>query len=130
MRYQTDEVAFFVFNWYVTDMSPVHHARRKIDQIVRLDGEEIRGHELSNRPVAVFPTSGIGLFDYWPAMHWLGFLLTCQDRGRQSSLTSICRNRTFHRGKRLHDPRRTGLTRLGSLFDDVEILINVRRRHL
>ena len=41
MSYQTDQSSLFIFNRHVPDVSPVHHARSEIDQVVRTDSEQI-----------------------------------------------------------------------------------------
>ena len=39
MTYQADQAAGFIFDGYMPDVPPVHHAGGEINQIIGLDGE-------------------------------------------------------------------------------------------
>src|ERR1051326_1078107 len=125
MSNQTNQPPFCIVNGHVSDVAPVHHAGREINQIIGLHGEKVCRHELTHSTIAVFPFFRLVFVDCGPTMNRFTLLLVCQHRGGQSSPAGLfCSGGAFS-GKRLHYPARTRLSAAGPFFDDAEILVNV-----
>src|SRR6185503_4518686 len=102
VSYQTNQTSFLIFDRHVSDVLPVHHTRRQIDQIIRTNGEKIRRHELADSTIPMLPLFTIRLLEHGPAMNWFTPLLVRQNFSSQSSVARVFRSWTSDRRKRLH----------------------------
>ena len=79
MSYQTNKTTYFVFDGHVSYVAPVHNAGREIYQVGWSQSEQIGGHKLSDRLVALTPVVQFAGFGQFPIVHRFALLLTSKN---------------------------------------------------